>query len=230
MPTSLHASVPSASSRALKSGSTQAFATSFEPPRRADALGPLEEPPVVLRREQPLLDRELADRALEDLELAELVRRLDRVVASWSWSWLTHRAPSSRRLEPVLGDFGLERVDVEARCSRARGPSAGSARRRTARAAAVRRRRAPRLVLRDHPVGPVLDDRAGLAAGERLRAGVEQGGRVAHRDPVADLELRSVIARASSRARTSSIFADSSSGVMSPLLISVLAATVAQRA
>ena len=37
MPTSLHASVPSASSRALKSGSVQALATSFDPP-----VGPID--------------------------------------------------------------------------------------------------------------------------------------------------------------------------------------------
>src|SRR5258708_34253913 len=58
-------------------------------------------------------------------------------------------------------------------------------------------------------------------------AGVEQAGLVVHGDAVADLEPGQRVP--SSRARTSSIFAERPSGVILPSLMSVLAAVVIHR-
>ena len=96
--------MPSASSRSLNSGSIQAFATSLEPPLGPIDSRPFGEPPVVLGGEQALLDGELADRRLQDLELADLVGCLDRVVGAVvvvmrSLSFTLSFAGSSQRSE-----------------------------------------------------------------------------------------------------------------------------------
>src|ERR1700758_4948628 len=83
MPTSLHASVPSASSRALKSGSTDAFATSFEPPD-----GPIDSAHSENRRwssaeNNPFsIANSRTANQLEDFEFADLRRRLDGCVSA----------------------------------------------------------------------------------------------------------------------------------------------------
>ena len=89
---------------------------------------------------------------------------------------------------------------------------------------------APRFVLRNHPLRSVFDDDPRPATGERLSAGMEQRGAVLHRDAITNCIFVVAHAFVSDRARTSSIFAVNSSGVMRPLLISTLAATVAHRA
>ena len=52
---------------------------------------------------------------LQDLELADLIGRLDRVVCAVIVVVASaHLGSSLAGLEPMLGDLGLQRVDIEA--------------------------------------------------------------------------------------------------------------------
>ena len=80
-PTSLLAVIGSVRASALKSGSSQARATSRAAGRGADLLGELGEEPVLRGGEDALLDAQFAQRDLEHLEVGDLVdHRLDRAV------------------------------------------------------------------------------------------------------------------------------------------------------
>jgi hypothetical protein len=173
-----------------------------------------------------MLDSQLAHRGLEDLELAERVGFLDRRVVVVSVVVTSSPGDSLLRwLQPALRTLRLQRIAVASRVVRPQIPLLEPDDVEGLGATTVT---APRLILGDHPLGAMLHHRPGAAARVRLRPSVEERCGVSNRDAISDRELAQD--SASSRARTSSTFAESSSGVISPLFMSVLAATVTQRA
>src|ERR1700731_5200394 len=135
------------------------------------------------------------------------------------------------RVQPALRDLGLQRVDVEPGVV---GPQVFLLEphhvERFLPTTPLWGVAAPGLVLGNPPVRAELDDDASLTARVRLGAGGENRWGVLDGDTVADAECSVHADFFSSRARTSSIFAESSSGVICPVLINTFAATVAHRA
>src|SRR4029077_14839590 len=122
-----------------------------------------------------------------------------------------HRLLRSR-FEPALGHLGFQGVRLEARVLRPKIglPEAHDIERFDPPVLAF-----PRLVLRNQPFRPVLDDHAPAPADVGLGSMMAQRRRLADRDAITDQEASH--AAAPWRARTSSILAASSDTVTSPL-------------